>query len=114
MISKLKTLCVLMLIVNSNVVWASQYVGTVRNVVCHSKNITSLCQVRLNRSIQGSTCATTEWTYVFDGSTIEGKNLLSILISAQVSKSTVVIGGTGSCSLNDESEDIRHIFIDTP
>ncbi|WP_277373649.1 hypothetical protein [Pseudomonas sp. AA-38] len=87
--------------------------GTVLRVVCHAGNVSPLCQVSLNGSPNLAACATSSWHYTFDGSTSEGKNLLSIILAAQVSRQTISIGGKGTCALSNGSEDLRHAYMVT-
>lgn len=96
-----------------NVYAGSSYTGTIRAVVCHAQSITSICQVEVNGVVQNETCGTSNWKYTLEGATIEGKNMLSILLAAQMSGKEVVMAGTG-CSPGRASEDLRHVYIVTP
>lgn len=95
---------------------ATEYVGKIRAVVCHTIGV--VCQVQLNNPHTGAGCvtATSSWPYSFDGSTAVGKNILAVLLAAQASKETVIIGGLDSCNLvgGSGSEDLRHAYIYTP
>jgi hypothetical protein len=87
--------------------------GTIFRVVCHATGISPVCHVALNGTPSLAACSTSEWHYTFDGSTSEGKNLLSIILAAQLSKQTVTVGGKGTCTLASGSEDLRHVYITT-
>lgn len=100
--------------VASTSVFASSYNGTIAAVVCHEPGTTAVCQVQVNGAIsQELPCASTPWKYTFNGTTAEGRNILSILLAAQVSRSTVSIEGLNQCNLVPQSEDLRHVFIVT-
>ena len=94
---------------------ATTFVGTIKNVVCHASGITDVCQVAVNGTVSSHPCIANGlgWVYTLDGTNENGKNLLSILLAAQVSRSVVTIGGTGVCNLVGSSEDLRHVYIDT-
>ena len=92
----------------------SSFSGTIKQVVCHAKEVSSVCQVAVNGTPSANPCsAPGGWVYTFNGVELEGKNLLSILLAAQISKSTVTIAGQGSCNLAASSEDLRHVYIHT-
>ncbi|KZN38765.1 hypothetical protein N474_21095 [Pseudoalteromonas luteoviolacea CPMOR-2] len=94
---------------------ASEYRGTVKHVVCHVETVSPVCQVMLNGTPNAETCAKdSSWKYTFDGTTPEGKNILSILMAAQMSGKTVGIRGLDKCTLATGSEDLRHVYIETP
>ncbi len=93
---------------------ATTYNGTILRVVCHEQDTSPLCQVQLNGEVPSLACATQAWKYSFDATTQEGRNILSILLAAQVSKQNVTIEGKGTCSLSSSSEDLRHVYINTP
>ena len=88
--------------------------GTIYRMVCHASGVSSVCQVALNGTPTLAACATSGWHYTFDGTTAEGKNILSMLLAAQFSKQTITIGGKGTCTLSGSSEDLRHVYITTP
>lgn len=93
----------------------STYTGVIGSVVCHATGVSSLCQVSVPGSVGGETCSQGSlWKYTFNGATAEGKNLLAIMLAAQVSRQTVEIGVLGTCSLAAGSEDIRHTYIVSP
>lgn len=92
----------------------SSFTGTIKNVVCHANNISPVCNVQVNGEPAGRGCSTADWHYAFDGTNAEGKNFLSILLAAQISRQTVVIAGQGTCDLAGGSDDLRHIYITTP
>ena len=96
----------------SNLVYADS-TGTIYRVVCHESEISPVCQVAMNDTPSVAACATSGWHYTFDGTTAEGKNILSILLTAQISKQPITIGGKGICTLGGGSEDLRHAFITT-
>jgi hypothetical protein len=87
--------------------------GTISSVVCHVSEISPVCHVALNGGLSLAPCATTGWHYTFNGATPEGKNILSILLAAQLSKQMITIGGKGVCTLAGGSEDLRHVYITT-
>jgi hypothetical protein len=68
----------------------------------------------LNGSAPNLECAKQAWRYTFNGTNAEGKNILSILLAAQVGRAQVIVGGKGVCNLSGSSEDIRHVYINTP
>lgn len=88
--------------------------GTVSRLVCHVADVSRVCQVELNDSKSAAACATSNWHYTFDGATVEGQNVLSIILAAQLSKQRLYIGGKGTCTLTGSSEDLRHVYISTP
>lgn len=90
---------------------ASAYTGKVSSVVCHATGVSSLCQVSLVGTPTGETCSSSGWKYTFNGATSEGKNLLAILLAAQVSQRDLALGGRGVCTLVSDSEDLRHAYI---
>ena len=49
------------------------------------------------------------YSYVFDGTTQEGKITLSIVLAAYAAQKDVWIRGKGTCSLYDGIEDLAHI-----
>ncbi|TVZ39024.1 hypothetical protein P886_3411 [Alteromonadaceae bacterium 2753L.S.0a.02] len=51
------------------------------------------------------------YTYVFDGTTEVGKNLLSVSLAAYASKANVKIGGYDTCNMYGDVEDLRYINI---
>jgi len=83
-------------------------------LVCHDADISPICQIQVNGVAPNLECATQAWRYTLNGTTTEGKNMLSILLAAQVARQEVVIGGKGDCFLSSTSEDIRHVYINTP
>lgn len=87
--------------------------GTIFRLVCHVADISQICHVALNGTPSLAACATPGWHYTFNGTTPEGKNILSILLAAQISKQTITIGGKGVCTLASGTEDIRHAYITT-
>ncbi|WP_065792579.1 hypothetical protein [Pseudoalteromonas luteoviolacea] len=94
---------------------ASEYTGTIKQVVCHAETVSSVCQVMLNGTPFSESCAKeNSWKYTFNGATPEGKNILSILLAAQMSGKTVGIRGLDKCTLAAGSEDLRHVYIETP
>ena len=112
---KIKNYGLLLLCLISTHTFGSAFTGTIKSVVCHDKTVSAWCQIRLNGQPSNPlACATQEWKYTFDATTIEGRNILSLLLAAQLSKQEVVIGGKGTCSLSSSSEDLRHVFINTP
>lgn len=90
---------------------ASDYSGRVRAVACHT--IASVCLVQLDGVHAGPGCVqgTAAWKYAFDGTTTVGKNILSILLIAQATKSSVTIGGLDACTVAAGSEDLRHAYM---
>ena len=92
----------------------SSFTGTIKAVVCHANEISPVCHVEVNGAPASASCVTSGWQYSFNGTNSEGKNFLSILLAAQMSKQTVTIGGQGTCSIAGGSEDMRHIYISTP
>lgn len=93
---------------------ASEFGGTVLRVVCHVQDVASICQVAVNGVAPTVDCVTSSWRYSFAANTPEGKNVLAILLTAQASHLSIVIGGKGSCALSGGSEDLRHVYIVTP
>lgn len=93
---------------------AGAYTGTIKAIVCHEAAISSVCQISVNGTPPGLPCASSSWRYTMDGTTTEGRNMLSILLAAQVSRQQITIGGKGACTLSGASEDIRHVYINTP
>jgi hypothetical protein len=91
----------------------ADFTGTVKQVVCHVQEISSVCHVSVNGSPTQPACVAQDWKYSFDGTTDEGKNILSILLAAQMSKQAVTIGGKGTCLLIGGTEDLRHVYITT-
>ncbi len=87
--------------------------GTISRVVCHATGVSPVCHVAINGTPSLAACSTSGWHYTFDGSTSEGKNMLSIILAAQVSKQMITIGGKGTCTLANGSEDLRHVYITT-
>lgn len=49
------------------------------------------------------------YTYVFDGTTEVGKNLLSIALAAYASKAAVKLGGYDVCTMYSNVEDLKYI-----
>ena len=91
----------------------SNYTGTIKAVVCHAPELTNVCQVQLNGVVENETCsASYPWKYSFVGTTDEGRNMLSILLAAQMAGKTVAMQGTG-CSISPVSENLRHVYIYT-
>ena len=88
--------------------------GTIFRIVCHDNSISPICHVAMNGTPNVSSCSTSGWHYSFIGTTDEGKNLLSILLAAQLSKQNVTLGGKGTCDVAAASEDLRHVYISTP
>lgn len=101
------------LLVSTNALAGSSFTGTINKIVCHTSGISPTCQVSLNGTPSNETCGTSSWKYTFDGTTPEGKNILSILLAAQVGKQSITLGGTGACVLSSGSEDLRHAYITT-
>jgi hypothetical protein len=94
--------------------FAGGFTGTIRSIVCHEKNVSPTCQVSVNGVPSGQPdCATSGWKFSFDGTTVEGRNMLSIMLAAQLSKQKIAIGGKGHCSVSSASEDLRHVYIIT-
>ncbi|WP_010381721.1 hypothetical protein [Pseudoalteromonas rubra] len=91
----------------------ASFTGTIKQVVCHTKSISPLCQVQVNGSVSNQTCGTQSWKFSFDATSSEGQNILSILLAAQIGKQQITLGGTGSCTLATASEDLRHAYITT-
>ncbi|WP_194867373.1 hypothetical protein [Pseudoalteromonas sp. PPB1] len=91
----------------------ASFTGTIKQVVCHTKHVSPLCQIQVNGNVSNQTCGTQAWKFSFDATTPEGKNMLSILLAAQIGKQQITLGGTGSCSLATASEDLRHAYITT-
>lgn len=60
---------------------ASDYAGRLRTVACHT--IANVCLVQLDGAHTGPACVQGVWSYAFDGTTPVGKNILSILLTAQ-------------------------------
>lgn len=57
-------------------------------------------------------CQTNQgYNYVFDGTTEVGKMTLGAVLTAYAAKSNVWLGGTGSCSLYNTIENLKHIVI---
>ena len=109
---KISTLMALSLVLSANVFADST--GTIFRVVCHATGVSPVCHVSLNGTPTTlAACSTSGWHYTFDGSTTEGKNVLSIILAAQLSKQTITIGGKGVCTLAGGSEDLRHVYITT-
>ena len=91
----------------------SNYTGTIKAVVCHAPELTNVCQIQLNGAVENETCSSSyPWKYSFVGTTDEGRNMLSILLAAQMAGKTVVMQGTG-CSISPVSENLRHVYIYT-
>ena len=91
---------------------ASTYTGKIEAVVCHT--FSPICQIRVLGPVDGNTCSPgAHWQYAFDSSTSEGKNILSLLVSAQMANKKVALGGLNSCAVTStgESEDLRHVYI---
>jgi hypothetical protein len=56
------------------------------------------------------TCQTnTRYSYVFDGTTPTGQMTLSVVLAAYATQSDVWLGGSGSCSLYSNVENLDHI-----
>lgn len=91
----------------------SAFNGTIKQVVCHAKEISSICHLSVNGTPTEQPCGAGGWPYSFIGTNAEGKNLLSILLAAQLSNSHVTIGGQGTCNIIGGSEDLRHVYINT-
>jgi hypothetical protein len=91
----------------------ASFTGTIKSVVCHTKSTSPLCQIQVNGNVRNETCGTSSWKFSFDAANPEGKNILSILLAAQMSKQQITLGGTGSCSFAGGSEDLRHAYITT-
>lgn len=92
----------------------SSYTGTIKAIVCHEENTSDICQIMVNGSVSNETCSTdVAWKYNFVGTTPEGKNLLSILLAAQVAGKNVVLGGK-NCPSTNGPENLRHAYISTP
>jgi hypothetical protein len=94
---------------------ASTTWGTIKRVVCHADGVSPICQVSLNEPFQNA-CGSPikEWSFHFNGTTAQGKNLLAIVLAAQSARQLVMVGGTGVCTFGTGgSEEMRHIFIDT-
>jgi hypothetical protein len=89
----------------------SAYTGKLSSVVCHATVVGGACQVSLVGTPTGETCSSSGWKYTFNGTTPEGKNLLAILLAAQVAQRDVALGGLGVCTLAGGSEDLRHAYI---
>ena len=89
----------------------SSYTGKIKQVVCHVAETSPVCQVMPSGSVLNETCGTSGWKYTFDGTTAEGKNILSILLAAQVSQKTIVLRGLGKCTFGSTTEDLRHAYI---
>ena len=90
---------------------ATGFTGPVGKIICHAASTSSLCRVSVNGEVEGESCATSGWDYTFDGATPEGKNLLSMLLAAHVSRQVVGISGTGTCTLSPDSENMQFIYI---
>jgi hypothetical protein len=88
--------------------------GTIKQMVCHSNGVSPVCHVSMNGVPSLAECSKSGWHYTFDGVTSEGKNILSIILAAQLSKTSITIGGKGTCLLAGGSEDLRHVYITTP
>lgn len=87
--------------------------GTIYRMVCHTTG-TPVCQVSMNGTPSVAACSTSGWHYTFDATSAEGKNIVSIILAAQLSKQTITIGGKGTCLLANGSEDLQHVYITTP
>jgi hypothetical protein len=87
--------------------------ATVKRMVCHDASVSPVCQVSMNGAVSLAPCATSSWHYTFDGTTAEGKNMLSIILAAQLAKQLITLGGKGTCTLGGGSEDLRHVYITT-
>jgi hypothetical protein len=110
----MRILCLFLSLVISSYSFAgASFTGTINKVVCHTTGISQNCQIQVNGAISSQICGTSSWRFTFDGSTNEGKNILSILLASQVSKQTITLGGTGQCSFSLTSEDLRHAYITT-
>lgn len=84
----------------------------IKYLTCHSKNNSSNCLVRLDVAPFKNGCSTADWQYALDGTTSEGKNMLAILLAAQMMDSKVTIGGNGVCTKTLSSEDIGWVHIE--
>jgi hypothetical protein len=51
----------------------------------------------------------TSYSYVFDGTTEEGKMTLSVVLAAYAAQKDVWLGGKNTCSLYGGIEDLAHI-----
>ena len=110
----MRILCIFLSLVVSNYSFAgASFTGTINKVVCHTTGISPNCQIQVNGTIANQTCGTSGWKFTFDGSTNEGKNILSILLASQVAKQSITLGGTGQCNFASTSEDLRHAYITT-
>ncbi|KZN34762.1 hypothetical protein N480_20990 [Pseudoalteromonas luteoviolacea S2607] len=108
-----KVLLGTLLLISFNGWSSSVYRGLVAQIVCHADSVTSTCMVQLKSTPSGESCsANNDWKYAFNGSTPEGSNLLSLLLTAQVSRKTVGIRGQGQCTLVNYSEDISYVSIE--
>ncbi len=74
------------------------FTGTINRVVCHAEGVSPVCQIAVNGTPVVALCATSGWHYTFDGTTEEGKNILSILLASQISKQAITIGSKRSVS----------------
>jgi hypothetical protein len=87
--------------------------GTIKQMVCHDASVSHVCHVSMNGTVNLAACVTSGWHYSFVGTTAEGKNMLSIILAAQLSKQLITIGGKGTCTVAGGSEDLRHVYITT-
>ena len=97
-------------------VMATEYRGIITGVglgptydaACIGDDSCVVIKVASNHEKAG--CNSNSWDFVFNSSTDTGKNTLSVVLAAEMSKRTVVIGGTGLCKLFPSTEDLTYIY----
>jgi hypothetical protein len=106
-------LCLALLMQTSFANSQTLYTGKIKAVVCHNKGVSPVCHIGVHGTVTGNPCNAGDWPYSFDGTSPEGRNILSIALAAQISGQQIIIGGTGGCTYG-RTEDLRHIYIETP
>ena len=103
-----------MILLSANVSAFTESTGTVHRLVCHDNSVSPICHIDISGSLNVADCVDSSWEYSFISTTDEGKNLLSILLAAQLSSKPVTLAGKGTCLVAGGTEDLRHAYITTP
>jgi hypothetical protein len=100
----------------SNLAMATEYRGVITGIGAGSAYDThcvgedSCVVVKVASTHTKAGCNSNSWDFAFNSSSDTGKNTLSLVLAAELSKRLVVIGGTGLCDLNPTVEDLRYIY----
>jgi len=72
--------------------------------------------VRINGTQQGTkpACATDVHRYAFDLSDLSGFAYLAVIQSAMARNQQIAIGGTGTCTVSGNREDVKYIELVVP